>query len=994
VKSQRFFFAAGMSFWLLSAGVFPAVAAPGRQMLRGHVPEALARFHLQPVGRLAATNVLHLAVGLPLRNKEALTNLLQQLCDPASPNFRHYLTPEQFTEQFGPTKQDYQKVIAFAGRNGLKVTGTSANRMLLEVSAPVPDIEKAFQVTIRTYHHPKENRMFYSPDAEPSVEAGVPVLDVSGLSDYGIPRPQNLKVMQRLNPANAVPNAGSGPSGYYRGNDFRAAYLPGVTLNGTGQTVGLLEFDGYYPSDITTYESQSGLPSVPLQIVPIGGGVSSPGSDNIEVALDIEVTVAMATNLSAVVVYEAPNNTSYFNSLLNSMVASNHIKQFSCSWSYSGTPSLTTDQIFQQMISQGQSFFDAAGDKDAYTGSSGVPNDDPYITIVGGTTLSTTGPGGSWTSETVWNDRTVNPNGGNWGGSGGISTYYSLPAWQQGVNMMTNLGSTTMRNLPDVALTANQVWCVRDNGTSSGYVEGTSIAAPLWAALTALVNQQAVAGGGSTVGFINPVIYEIGRQSSYTSDFHDTTVGDNTWSGSPNQFYAQPGYDLCTGWGTPNGQSLVNALVNPDPLVVSPLQGFASSGNPGGPFSVTSQIISLTNAGTASLNWSVGGVPSWLTVSPGDGTLTAGGNAHVTVSLNSVSSNLVGVAYLANVWFTNQTSGIAHARFFTLQVASALAISSTNGFTSSGSVGGPFSVTSQNFTLTNFGPASLNWGIINTSSWLNVSPASGILAGYARSTLTVSLTSAAGSLAAGIYNANLLVTNEGGGAVSLPFTLIVGQSLVKNGGFEAGSFISWSQSGNGSYTTVISGNSQFVHSGTFGAELGPAGSLGYLSQTLPTLAGQNYLLSLWMDSPNIAGTLTPNEFTVSWNGGTIFDWSNIGKIGWTNLQFIVTASSSSTILQLGFRDDPYYLGLDDISVTPIALPNFQTSVAAANAFKLTWGAVTGLVYQVQYKTNLLQANWSNLGGPITATGATLTISDTNALILSPRRFYRLMLSSP
>ena len=155
-----------------------------------------------------------------------------------------------------------------------------------------------------------------------------------------------------------------------------------------------------------------------------------------------------------------------------------------------------------------------------------------------------------------------------------------------------------MRNIPDVALIANNVWCVHDNGTSSGYVMGTSIAAPLWAGLTALMNQQAATMGRPSVGFLNPAIYAIGASGNYTADFHDITTGSNTWSGSPNQFYAVPGYDLCTGWGTPAGQSLINALAGPpDTLVIIPASGFAASGAAGGPFNVTTQNLLLTNVG-------------------------------------------------------------------------------------------------------------------------------------------------------------------------------------------------------------------------------------------------------------------------------------------------------------------------------------------------------------------------------------------------------------
>jgi hypothetical protein len=205
------------------------------------------------------------------------------------------------------------------------------------------------------------------------------------------------------------------------------------------------------------------------------------------------------------------------------------------------------------MAAQGQSFFNATGDSDAFTGAMPFPSDSPDITQAGATTLTTTGPGGSYVSETVWNW------GGGIGSSGGVSTYYRIPTWQQGVSMLTNQGSTTMRNIPDVALVGDNVY-VTYNGGSSGIFGGTSCAAPLWAAYIALVNQQAVTGGRPTVGFINPAIYPIGKGNSYHSNFHDTTTGNNFTSTSPKKYSAVTGYDLCTGWGAPLGTALIDAL--------------------------------------------------------------------------------------------------------------------------------------------------------------------------------------------------------------------------------------------------------------------------------------------------------------------------------------------------------------------------------------------------------------------------------------------------
>jgi hypothetical protein len=654
------------------------------------------------------------------------------------------------------------------------------------------------------------------------------------------------------------------------------------------------------------------------------------------------------------------------------------------------------------MATQGQSFFNASGDSDAFTtGSSSTngvdntslpnaPSSSPYITQVGGTTLSTTGPGGSWSSETVWNwDVEFGSSYDGIGSSGGISSYYSIPSWQTNVsNMAGRGGSPSYRNIPDVALTADAVFVKYGNGLNATNIGGTSCAAPLWAGFLALVNQQAAANGKSSAGFINPAIYTIAAGASYAMCFHDVTTGNNTWSSSPNLFYTTNGYDLCTGLGTPAGQNLINALA--DTLGITPSAGFTASGLAGGPFSGAPQTFTLTNFSAASLNWSIINTSSWLNFSPASGVLASRQQTNVTANLTTAATNLAAGNYSANVWFTNQTTGIAQPYLFTLQVLLplTLAISPTNGFTSSGPVGGPFSVTTQNFSLTNMGIASLNWSVNNTASWLTASPNSGALAAGGQTTLTVDLNSAANSLASGTYNANVVITNQNGGAASLPFILVV-RPLVQNGGFETGSFASWTQSGNTAYTSVTS-SSSFVHSGTYGSKLGPSGSLGYLSQTLPTFAGQNYLLSLWLDNPNNSSGATPNQFLVQWNGTTIFSQTNLPFTTWTNLQFIVTATGASTVLQLGFRDDPYYLGLDDISVVPVPVPAFRATTITSSTFNLTWGTMAGLVYQVQYETNLLQTNWINLGKPLIATNGNLTISDTNAISSSPQRFYRLI----
>ncbi len=641
---------------LLCAG---SAQGGGGQALDGHVPAAVAA--LKPTGRLAATNRLDLAIGLPLRNADRLGQLLKEIYDPASPNFRHYLTPAQFTEQFGPTEADYEAVIAFAEGHGLKV-GKHVNRMLLDVNGAVADVEGALHVKMQVYQHPTEARTFYAPDRGPSLDLATPVLDVSGLQNYSRPRPR-LVTRPLGSGQEALPNAGSGPSGTYMGNDFRAAYVPDTTMTGAGQTVGLLQFDGYTTSDITYYEKVAGLPSVTLSNVLLDGFSGHPTGfgGEVEVSLDIEMSISMAPGLLEVIVYEA-GPYGNFHDILNRMATDNLARQLSCSWyDPEAGADPVAEQIFRQMAAQGQSFYAACGDYDAYTGSFPFPDDSPSITLVGGTTLTTSGPGGAWVSETVWNW------GNGIGTGGGVSTHYPIPSWQTNISMTANQGSTTMRNVPDVALTADNVY-VRADGQDQN-VGGTSCASPLWAGFTALVNQRAVMSGRPTVGFINPAIDTIGSGGTYTSCFHDITTGNNTSRASPNKFFAVAGYDLCTGWGVPFGQSLINALATPDPLGIQPDTGFTAIGGSGGPFTVTSEGFVLSNSGTNSLNWSLVNTSLWLTVSPPGGTLAGGGSDTTpTVSLSAGACSLPIGNYSAVVAFSNVTSGIAQNRQFTLQV--------------------------------------------------------------------------------------------------------------------------------------------------------------------------------------------------------------------------------------------------------------------------------------------------------------------------------------
>ena len=881
---------------LLSATTAIAQSLP-KQFLNGHVPPVLARLHLQPIGQLPATERLNLSIGLPLRNQKSFDELLARIYDPTSPTFRHYLTPGQFAEQFGPKEADYAAVMTFAKTNGLTLISISPDRTVLNVSGSVADIERIFHVTMRQYRHPRENRNFFAPDIEPSIDLTVPILHVSGLNNFFVPRPANLKLTP-ANRATAVkPAYGTSPLGIFMGTDFRTAYVPGVSLNGSNQIVGLLELDGYYPSDIADYEALAGLPNTTLSNVLINTSGAA-GTANSEVALDIEMAISMATNLSKVIVYEGPNPSSDTDivNLLGRMATNNLAKQISCSWLIGNDPNY--DIKYLQFAVQGQSFFQASGDEGAYYSGIGESVDDTNITIVGGTTLSTTGAGGPYASETVWNKYS---SGEGTGGSGGGTNFDGIliPSWQTGISMTTNHGSTTLRNSPDVAMNADNIFVVADNGQQE-YLAGTSAAAPLWAGFTALVNQQAVASGKATVGFINPAIYAIGKSPVFLSDFHDITTGNNTNLTVGNNYFAVPGYDLCTGWGTPAGLNMIIALATPDNLSVLPGTGFTANGAVGGPFNISVENMMLTNSGASSLNWSAG-TPSWLTATPAGGTLSAHNSTLVAVGINSAVNNLLPATYTANVAFSNVTSGISQIR---------------------------------------------------------------------------------------------------------PFTVQLGQSLVQNGGFETGDFSFWNFSGDdtGSKNLLVNGvvyaNSfgdgstgmNWIHSGTYGAAFGESNKLAYISQPLPTSPGQSYLLSFWLNNLFFPSS---NQLAVNWNTNstgtnTIFNQVNVPEIDvWTNYLFVVTATSTNSVLQFGLENDYYYenyFGLDDISVQPAPAPTFRTVAATNNIIQFTWNSLAGLAYQIQYSTNLAGAGWLNLGNSVNATNYTTTA--TYPIGTAGQRFYR------
>ncbi len=575
--------------------------------------------------------------------------------------------------------------------------------MDVQLTGSVANVEKALHVTIGVYQHPTEQRTFYAPDREPTVDLPFRLWHISGLDNYSIPR-----AMFKHRDTSVHPNVvkGSCPGGYYCGSDMRGAYYNGGTLTGTGQNIALLELAGTDLADLTTYYKNAGQtePYTPTLISTGGYSTSclaSKGCDDGEQTLDMTQAMGMAPGSKMLYMYVCGNGSGFSDtaclSAMSTTSAAPLSMQISCSWAWQPADPSTDDPYFQKFAAQGQNFFTAAGDSGSYPTPSSpfyFPAEDDYVTAVGGTDLQVTKAGGPWSAETAWAD-----------GGGGISPdAIPIPAWQQltGVINSSNHGSATLRNIPDVAAEANFDFyvCLDQSGCTGGY-GGTSFAAPMWAGFMALVNQQAMAGGNPPLGFVNPAIYSIGVGSGYSAAFHDVTSGSN------GGFSAVTGYDLVTGWGSPNGAGLINALTVPSfSLSANPTSLSTVRGNNG-----TSTItVNPLNGFTGSVTLSASGLPSGVTAGfvPNPTTSTS------TLTLTASASAATGTS---TVTITGTSGSLTATTTVSLTVAASTAPVVTLTPTSLTFAARKVGTTSplRNIKLANTGNATLNISNIGIS---------------------------------------------------------------------------------------------------------------------------------------------------------------------------------------------------------------------------------------------------------------------------------------
>ena len=924
------------------------------QVLNHSVRPAVQSGRAELVGRLPPEQTLQLTLVLPLRNQAALTALLGRLYDPSSPDYRHFLSVAEFTEQFGPTSSDYQAVADFAQANGFTVTGTPANRLIVPISGSVEQINAAFHVSMNVYRHPTEDRTFFSPDREPSLNLSVAVKHIAGLNNFSIPHPTVIKATD----GQALPLVtGSGPGGNYLASDMRAAYYGGTTLTGTGQVVGLLEFGGYNLSEVNSTFSTAGQSyNVPVNNELIDGAIAGPGSNSdAEQVLDIVQAIGMAPGLSQVLVYIGNDAEGVDDAnVLNAMATDNIAKQISVSWGWVPDDPSTDDVFFQEFEAQGQTVFVASGDEGAYDAAIipyFYPAEDEYVTAVGGTHLNTNGAGGSWASETAWNSYGA-------GSGGGISPDdIPIASWQSGVANSSNGGSATLRNVPDVAMEGDFDNYLCANNYCDGGWAGTSFAAPRWAGFMALVNQQAVeAGTASTggVGFINPNLYSIGEGSSYNSDMNDIVSGNNDTENQPLWYSAVAGYDLVTGWGSPAGQPLIDALAGPEK------PGFWLAASTGCASldlgSSCKATISVTDAGgfTGSVNLAItSALPSGVTATWGTNPTTGTSVLTLTTTKSAAtgpaSVTIVGTS--GDLTVTTNLAVTVHAPDFLLSAStSSITIKPGTSFTSTITMTPQYGFAgSVNLAVTSTLPSgvSASWGTNPTT-------------GTSALTLTASSSAPFGT-------ANVTITGTSG-ALTATSTIALtvaapGFTLSNSGGVSIG------QGSSGTTNISVSNEFGFTGSVTIAVTSGlPSGVTASWSANPTTSESTLTLVATSTASPGqytltITGTSGSITQTTTVKLGVYvptFTLSNGGKIA-----IGLGTSSSSTVYVT-----PLYGFIGSVNLSVSGLPSGVTASWSPNP-------------SASQSTLTLTASSAVTVGqyPLTITGTSSSITQTTTLTL-------------
>jgi kumamolisin len=470
----------------------------------------------------------------------------------ALPRDRKYLTREDFAKAYGASAADLEKIRAFAAEYKLKVASEDRASRTVKLSGTVEAFNKAFGASLRHYQH--KSRVYRCRTGALTIPA-----DLNGIIEgvFGLDNRPQAETHFRIRRKNLSVNPRATDVSYSPLQVAKAYAFP-TGATGSGQCIAVIELGGGYKTvDLDSFFKNLGISTPKVTAVSVDGGANSPTGDSSgpdgEVELDIEVAGAIAP-AAQIAAYFAPNTDQGFIDAVTTAVHDATLKPSIISISWGGPEDSWTEQSRNALNSacqdgamMGVTVLAASGDNGSSDGStSGNPTVDfpaasPYVVGCGGTKLQISGSAIS--SEQAWNELAANEGATG----GGVSEFFALPSYQQTAKIPKAPNGFVGRGVPDVAGDADPAtgYNVVVDGQQS-VIGGTSAVAPLWAGLLALINQSL----GANVGYINPLLYS----AKVEPTFHDVTSGTN------GNYSAGPGWDACTGLGSPNGAALLAAL--------------------------------------------------------------------------------------------------------------------------------------------------------------------------------------------------------------------------------------------------------------------------------------------------------------------------------------------------------------------------------------------------------------------------------------------------
>jgi len=622
----------------------------------GSAPVVPATAH--SVGAPAASTAMHVTVTLQSQDPAGLAAFAEAVSTPGSPLYRDYITPAEFAQRFGATPSAVQAVESSLEAHGLVPGPVSPNSLSIPVTATAGQLSQAFSTSFARVALASGKTAVVNQQA-PSVDPGIAgdVQSVIGLDTLSTAKPLLLQSHRAAAATPHVVPATGGPEpcaaagqvgaseGGYTADQIAAAYgLSGLYQSGdegAGQTVAILELEPYDPNDIAAFDACYGASTVPSNVAVDGGAGNGVGAG--EAALDIENVIGLAPQ-AKIDVYEGPNSGTGPYDVMSAIISQHAAQVVTTSWGQceqleGSIQAQSENTLFQEAAAQGMTIVSASGDdgsEDCFPTPQTLQVDDPasqpYVTGVGGTTLTANLTTGARLGETVWND---GPSVGASGG--GVSSFWQMPSYQKDAPSSLHVinGNSTgatcsapsgdCREVPDVSADGDPDtgYVIYWNGSNSAVpaatpgwqvVGGTSAAAPVWAALIALANASATCAG-TPIGFANPALYHAAG-TAYASDFNDIVSGSNDMTGAFGLYPAGSGYDMATGLGSPNGTALAQALCT-DAITLA---------NPGSQRSTVKTSVSLqigaVDTRGAAVTYKADGLPSGLTINGSTGKIT------------------------------------------------------------------------------------------------------------------------------------------------------------------------------------------------------------------------------------------------------------------------------------------------------------------------------------------------------------------------------------